>query len=168
MFCWSIQKLFVKENEGKCRSYLTNECETLLQNINLYISNFPQWLGQGCARSTSTYVNPGMFSTASIVKYTVKNENIQLLENRWYLLIKNWPFSGDFHTYVCITCIRLQKFHIANLFAKVLISGAQKCQSWYGQPYREVAAKHKTNNPKRRGNRYQGGCYGEITVQIFK
>ena len=47
-------------------------------------------------------------------------------------LNKNWPFSDGFH----ITCIRLQKYLLANLFAKVSILGARKCHSWSVRPYR--------------------------------
>ena len=57
-----------KIKEIIAHKYLTNECKTLLQNINLYFSNFPRCLGAGYARSTSSYVNHGMFSTASIVE----------------------------------------------------------------------------------------------------
>ena len=45
-------------------------------------------------------------------------------------------FCDDFH----ITCIPLQQFLIANLFAKISISGARKCQSLYVRPYRAPAS----------------------------
>ena len=47
-------------------------------------------------------------------------------------LNKNLLFSDYCH----FACIRLQKYIIAILFAKVSISGTQKCHSWYVRSYR--------------------------------
>ena len=85
------------------------------KNVNLYFSNFPRWFGRGWLTSTSSYVNSGMlFNTlGGIFGGSLLNKKI--------------PFSNHFH----FACIWLRKYFIAILFAKVSISGAQKCHSWY-------------------------------------
>ena len=92
-----------------------------------------------------------MYSTALLVEIsTVKYVCRELLENHastvsdifnilggifgGIFLNKNWHFSDYFH----FASIWLRKYFIANLFAKVSVSGARKCHSWYVQPYRAL------------------------------
>ena len=55
------------------------------------------------------------------------------------LLNKSLPFSNDFNS----VCIQLRKYFIANLFAKVSISVARRCHSWYVRPYRARCVVHR-------------------------